>query len=69
LALLLAKRGAEIKITEEILKAVAENKSSGDQIMALLRKHRGDEVKIAGHELIEAASTKSMSYESSSSGW
>jgi hypothetical protein len=45
MALLLDRRGTEVKITKEILEVVAENRAKGNEIMTLLLKQRGDEVK------------------------
>ena len=43
MALVQDQRGAEVQITEEVVKAVAGN---GKEVMALLLDQRGDEVQI-----------------------
>jgi hypothetical protein len=40
------KRGGEIKITENVIKAAAGNNGRGEAVIALLLEKRGDEVKI-----------------------
>ncbi|CAD6446264.1 b7a5bf77-39d6-4c44-a99b-040df980e6b2, partial [Sclerotinia trifoliorum] len=52
--LLLEKRGAEVVITEEVVKAAAENRYSGKEIMMLLLEKRGAEVVIT-EEVVKAA--------------
>ncbi|RYO78032.1 hypothetical protein DL764_010156 [Monosporascus ibericus] len=42
MALLLDQRSAEVKITEEVVKAAARNADSGKDVMALLFDQRGD---------------------------
>ncbi|WQF77080.1 Putative NACHT nucleoside triphosphatase, P-loop containing nucleoside triphosphate hydrolase [Colletotrichum destructivum] len=54
MALLLDKRGDEIRITEDVVEAAAENKESGKEIMALLLDKRGDEIRIT-EDVVEAA--------------
>lgn len=46
LKLLLDQRAAGIQITEEVVKAAAENYSSGEQVMALLLNQRGVDIEI-----------------------
>src|SRR5204863_4290603 len=52
--LFLEKRGDEVKITEEVVMAAAENEETGEAIMQLLLEKRGDEVKIT-EEVVRAA--------------
>jgi hypothetical protein len=42
----LKKRGGEVKVTEEVVKAAAWNWKSGGGVMALLLEQRGGEFKI-----------------------
>ena len=42
MALLLKKRGGEVKITEEVVMAAAGNTKSGKKVMALLKQRRGE---------------------------
>ncbi len=42
----LKKRGDEVKIAEDVVKAIAGNKENGKAIMQLLLKKGGDNVKI-----------------------
>ncbi|KAF6815372.1 ankyrin repeat and sam domain containing protein 6 [Colletotrichum musicola] len=44
--LLLDRRGEEVKVIEEVVKAAAGNASSGEKVMALLLNRRGEEVKV-----------------------
>ena len=51
---LLKIRGGDVKITEEVVKAAAQNTKNGKKVMALLLKQRGDEVNIT-EEVVKAA--------------
>ena len=53
-ALLLERRGDQVKITEQVVKAAAENRESGKDVMALLLERHGDEVKIT-EQVVKAA--------------
>ncbi|KAK1973173.1 hypothetical protein LZ30DRAFT_744267, partial [Colletotrichum cereale] len=55
MALLLDKRGAEIRITEEVVIAAAANRDKGRQVMALLLDKRGAEIRITEEVVIAAA--------------
>ncbi|KAF2464838.1 HET-domain-containing protein [Lindgomyces ingoldianus] len=44
--ILLRKRGSEIRVTEEVVKAAAGNTQSGKEIMDLLLQQRGSEIKV-----------------------
>jgi hypothetical protein len=44
--LLLEKRGADVVITEEVVKAAAENKRSGKEVMMLLLEKQAADVVI-----------------------
>ncbi|KAJ2989807.1 hypothetical protein NUW58_g3282 [Xylaria curta] len=55
MALILEKRGKEVKITHDALLAVAANTYCGDEIMALLFEKRGEEIKITHNVLVAAA--------------
>lgn len=50
--LLLDRRGAEVKITDQVLQAAGTNYTSGKEIIELLLDRRGNEVKIAGEGLM-----------------
>ncbi|KAK0734417.1 ankyrin repeat-containing protein [Lasiosphaeria miniovina] len=54
MALLLDQRGAEVKITEEVVKAAARNESTGYEVMELL--HRTTGIKVTAG-VIEAVAT------------
>ncbi|OAA34802.1 Ankyrin repeat-containing domain protein [Beauveria brongniartii RCEF 3172] len=54
MALLLERRGREIIITEEVVKAAAGNQDNGKKVMALLLEQRGDEITIT-EEAVKAA--------------
>ncbi|RYP34898.1 hypothetical protein DL768_011032 [Monosporascus sp. mg162] len=54
MALLLDQRGAEVKITEDVVKAAAGNGNNGKEMMALLLDQRGAEVKVT-EEVVKAA--------------
>jgi hypothetical protein len=58
MALLLDRRGDEVKITEEVVKAAAKN--IREEVMALLLSQRGDEVKIT-EEVIKAVAGNASS--------
>ncbi|KAL2170803.1 hypothetical protein VTG60DRAFT_4372 [Thermothelomyces hinnuleus] len=51
---ILDQRGNEVKITEEVVKAAAENPRFGKEVIALLLNRRGTEVKIT-EEVVKAA--------------
>jgi hypothetical protein len=53
-------RGGTIKVTEEVVRAAAENSKSGPQIIKLLLDWRGDEVKIT-YEVRKAAAEDTIS--------
>jgi hypothetical protein len=55
IALLLDQRGTEVEITEDVVKAAAENWDSGKEIIALLLDRRGAEVKITENVVKAAA--------------
>ena len=61
MALLLDQRSDEVKITEEVVKAVVRNWISGKEVMALLLDQRSDEVKVTEEVLKEAASNELIS--------
>jgi hypothetical protein len=52
--LLLDRRGADIQITEEVVKAAARNEDSGEQVMTLLLNRRGADIQIT-EEVAKAA--------------
>jgi hypothetical protein len=54
MALLLDRRGDQITITKEVVKAAAGNSQSGKEVMALLLDRRGDQVAIT-EEVVKAA--------------
>jgi hypothetical protein len=59
MTLLLQQRGSGAKITEEILKAAAENTGDGrEEVMALLLKQRGSEGKTTEDVLKAAAENR-----------
>ena len=47
IAAFLKERGAEVRVTKEVVKAAAGNTGSGKEVMALLLEQRGEEVVIA----------------------
>ncbi|RFU80453.1 ankyrin repeat [Trichoderma arundinaceum] len=51
---LLNKRGAEIKITEAIVKAATDNNAHGSEMLSLLIHRRGNEIKIT-EDIVKAA--------------
>lgn len=51
MALLLDQRGAEIKITEEVVKAATWNKKHSEEIMALLLDRHGGDLQITAEEI------------------
>jgi len=55
MALLLDRRGNEIKITKKVVIAVARNRYSSKKLMALLLDRRGNEVKITEEVVIAVA--------------
>jgi hypothetical protein len=54
MTLLLDRRGDDVKITDEVVKAAAGNERSGEEVMTLLLDRRGDDVKITD-EVVKAA--------------
>ena len=44
MALLLDRRGDQIQITEDVVKAAASNGQNGKEVMALLLDRRGDQI-------------------------
>ncbi|KAF2186451.1 HET-domain-containing protein [Zopfia rhizophila CBS 207.26] len=54
MALLSIQRGGEVKVIEEVVKAIVRNTKSGVRVIALLLKQRRDKVKIT-EEVIKAA--------------
>jgi len=58
--LLLELRGAEIQITEEVVKAAAGNYGSGEEVMRLLLEQRGAEIQIT-EEMVKAAAGNYLS--------
>ncbi|MCJ1248784.1 hypothetical protein MMC30_006003 [Trapelia coarctata] len=55
LAMLLEKRGTEIKITEKVAEAAVTNLKSGKEVMELLLEQRGPEIKITETVVTAAA--------------
>ncbi|KAF0315660.1 ankyrin repeat and sam domain containing protein 6 [Colletotrichum asianum] len=60
--LLLDRRGKEVKVTEEVVRTAALNKSSGEQVMKLLLTRRDEEVKVT-EEVVRAATQNKSSGE------
>jgi hypothetical protein len=56
----LKRRGDNVKITGEVLKAAAGNAQSGKEVMAILLKQRGNEVQIT-EEVVKAAAGNAQS--------
>ncbi|KAM0271966.1 hypothetical protein ACHAQH_008852 [Verticillium albo-atrum] len=54
LGLLLDKRGSDIQITKDIIKAAASNDSHGKEVLALILDRRGPNIQIT-EEIIKAA--------------
>ena len=54
MTLLLDRRGDDIPITEEVVKAAAGNQESGNKVMTLLLDRRGDDIPIT-EEVVKAA--------------
>ena len=52
--LLLDQQGAQIKITEDVVKAAASNGGNGKEVMALLLDRRGDQIQIS-EDVVKAA--------------
>jgi hypothetical protein len=44
MALLLDRRGDQIRVTEDVVKAAASNRRNGKEVMALLLDRRGDQI-------------------------
>jgi hypothetical protein len=53
--LLLDRKGNEIQITEEVVKAAEENWPSGREVMTLLLDRKGDEIQITEGAVVEVA--------------
>ena len=53
MALLLDRRGDQIQITEDVVKAAAENR---EEVMALLLDRRGDQIQIT-EDVVKAAAS------------
>lgn len=62
MAILLEQRGGDLRVTEEVVKAVARNGVSGAKIMRLLVEQRRSDVRITD-EVIQAAATNTTSGE------
>jgi tetratricopeptide (TPR) repeat protein len=60
LALLLNQKGDQIQITEEVVKAAAENEKRGLEVMTLLLDQRGTQIQIT-EEVVKAAAGNSWS--------
>ena len=56
MALLLDRRGDQIRITKDVVKAAASNGGNGKEVMALLLDRRGDQIQITGDVVRAAAS-------------
>ncbi|KAL6900436.1 hypothetical protein GGI43DRAFT_49074 [Trichoderma evansii] len=62
MAILLDRRGSEVIITEDVVRAAARNKENGKEVIALLLDRRGDQFAI-NTEIINAAAKNSQSGE------
>ncbi|KAN0078747.1 hypothetical protein V8E54_005260 [Elaphomyces granulatus] len=58
MALLLDRQGDQIQITEEVVKAAANNEGNGEGVMALLLDRRGDQIQITEDVVKTAASNE-----------
>ena len=56
MALLLDRRGDQIQITEDVVKAAASNWGNGKEVMALLLDRRGDQIQIT-EDVVKAAAS------------
>jgi hypothetical protein len=59
LALLLDRRGDQIRVTEDIVKAAASNWRNGKDAMALLLDRRGDQIRVT-EDIVKAAARNSI---------
>ena len=55
MAVLLGRRGDEVKITKEVVKAAAGNKQNGKEVMVLLLRQQGDDAKITEEVVVYIA--------------
>jgi hypothetical protein len=60
MALLLDRRGDQIQVTEDVVKAAASNERNGKEVMALLLDRRGDQIQITEDVVKAAASNMEM---------
>ena len=54
--MLLDRRGDQIQITEDVVKAAASNWENGKEVMALLLDRRGDQIQIT-EDVVKAAAS------------
>ena len=64
MALLLDRRGDQIQITEDVVKAAASNGWNGKEVMALLLDRRGDQIQIT-EDVVKAAASNGWKWERS----